>query len=111
MEILRQIRLLPHASSMPVMMLNSKGGRLLKSRGEQTGADDYLVKPIEPEELVSRVEALSVGRVISQTVMRSSPSDGATLRAGERKARSDRRRTFLPLPFEAAAERGRQSSW
>ena len=71
MEILRQLRLLPHAANMPVMMLTSKGGRLLKSRAEQTGADDYLVKPFEPDELVHRVEALLVGRDISRAVMRS----------------------------------------
>ena len=72
MEILRQLRASPHALHMPVMMLTSKGGRLLKSRAEQTGADDYLVKPFEPDELVRRVEALLVGRDISRAVMRSS---------------------------------------
>lgn len=68
MEILRQLRLLPHASDTPVMMLTSKGGRLLKSRAEQTGADDYMVKPFQPQELVRRVEALLVGRDISRSV-------------------------------------------
>ncbi len=71
MEILRQLRLLPHAADMPVMMLTSKGGRLLKLRAEQTGADDYLVKPFDPDDLVRRVKALLVGRDISRAVMRS----------------------------------------
>ena len=64
MEILRQVRSLPYTADVPVMMLTSKGGRLLKARAEQTGADDYLVKPFQPDELVRRVEALLVGRDI-----------------------------------------------
>lgn len=71
MEILRQLRLLPHAADMPVMMLTAKGGRLLKVRAEQTGADDYMVKPFEPDDLVRRVEALLVGRDISRSTMQA----------------------------------------
>lgn len=70
MEILRQLRTLPYAADLPVMMLTSKGGRLLKVRAEQTGADDYIVKPFEPDDLVRRVEALLIGRDIARSATR-----------------------------------------
>ncbi len=58
MEILQEVRRLPHASAMPVMMLTACGGRLLKARADREGADDYVVKPFEPDNLLRRVEAL-----------------------------------------------------
>ena len=66
MEILREIRLGPQAVNMPVLMLTARGGRLLKTRAEQTGADDYVVKPFAPDDLVRRTEALLVGRGIAR---------------------------------------------
>ena len=72
MEIPRQLRQLPHMSGVPIMMLTSKGGELLKARAEQIGADDYLVKPFDPNDLVRRVEALLIGANMSRTVMPSS---------------------------------------
>lgn len=43
---------------LPVLMLTAKGETIHKVRGFETGADDYLVKPFEPAELVARVKAL-----------------------------------------------------
>ncbi|MFH5182028.1 response regulator transcription factor [Paenibacillus sp. TAB 01] len=43
---------------LPVLMLTAKGETVHKVRGFETGADDYLVKPFEPAELVARVKAL-----------------------------------------------------
>jgi len=43
---------------LPVLMLTAKGETSQKLRGFQVGADDYLVKPFEPLELVARVKAL-----------------------------------------------------
>ncbi|TAH52488.1 MAG: response regulator transcription factor [Chloroflexota bacterium] len=42
----------------PVLMLTAKGETAQKIKGFQHGADDYLVKPFEPAELVVRVRAL-----------------------------------------------------
>src|SRR6185503_13579221 len=42
----------------PVLMLTAKGETAQKIKGFQLGADDYLVKPFEPLELVARVKAL-----------------------------------------------------
>jgi two-component system, OmpR family, alkaline phosphatase synthesis response regulator PhoP len=41
-----------------ILMLTAKGQIQDRVRGLQTGADDYLVKPFNPDELVARVKAL-----------------------------------------------------
>lgn len=43
---------------LPVLMLTAKGATSQKLKGFEVGADDYLVKPFEPLELVARVKAL-----------------------------------------------------
>jgi two-component system, OmpR family, response regulator len=43
---------------LPVLMLTAKGETSDKVKGFRLGADDYLVKPFEPEELIARVRAL-----------------------------------------------------
>lgn len=43
---------------LPVLMLTAKGETVDKVKGFKLGADDYLVKPFEPEELAARVKAL-----------------------------------------------------
>lgn len=42
----------------PILMLTAKGETMQKVKGFELGADDYLVKPFEPIELVMRVKAL-----------------------------------------------------
>ena len=43
------------AYDMPLLMLTARGETPHKVKGFQLGADDYLVKPFEPLELVARV--------------------------------------------------------
>lgn len=45
-------------SDIPILMLTAKGETSQKVKGFSLGADDYLVKPFEPIELVIRVRAL-----------------------------------------------------
>lgn len=45
-------------SDIPLLMLTAKGETSQKVKGFRLGADDYLVKPFEPDELVARVKAL-----------------------------------------------------
>jgi len=54
-ELCRQLRA---SYDVPVLMLTAKGETAQKIKGFQLGADDYLVKPFEPLELVMRVKAL-----------------------------------------------------
>lgn len=43
---------------MPVMMITAKGDIMDKQSGFLSGADDYLVKPVDLQEMVLRVQAL-----------------------------------------------------
>lgn len=52
-EILKEDILVQH---MPIIMLTGKGDLTDKVHGINAGADDYMVKPFEPEELVARVK-------------------------------------------------------
>ncbi len=72
MDILREVRALPHGADRPVMMITANSGRLLMARAEQTGADDYIVKPFEPSDLVRRVEALLANGSIARAMRRAS---------------------------------------
>ena len=45
-------------SSVPVIMLSAKGADTDKIKGLSLGADDYLAKPFNPDELVARIEAI-----------------------------------------------------
>jgi two-component system, OmpR family, response regulator len=54
-EVCRRVRA---AGETPVLMLTARGETSQKVRGFELGADDYLVKPFEPLELVARVRAL-----------------------------------------------------
>jgi DNA-binding response OmpR family regulator len=54
-ELCRELRA---SYDLPILMLTAKGETSQKLKGFQLGADDYLVKPFEPLELVARVKAL-----------------------------------------------------
>jgi len=54
-QVCKEIR---RISSVPVIMLSAKGETFDKVRGLELGADDYIVKPFEPKELVARVRAV-----------------------------------------------------
>jgi DNA-binding response OmpR family regulator len=54
-EVLRDIR---NISDVPVIMLTAKSAEDDKIIGFDTGADDYIVKPFSPKELIRRVKAI-----------------------------------------------------
>ncbi|MGH7950267.1 MAG: response regulator [Candidatus Binataceae bacterium] len=58
LEICRQIRANPEISHLPVLIVTAKGTEVDKVLGLEIGADDYVVKPFSPRELVARVKAL-----------------------------------------------------
>jgi DNA-binding response OmpR family regulator len=57
-EALREIRLLRFAYATPVLMLTARRGEADEEIAMRAGANDYLRKPFDPDQLVSRVEAL-----------------------------------------------------
>ena len=67
-EVCRRIRAW---SKTPILMLTARGDEEDRIQGFDLGADDYLVKPFSPRELVSRVRAI-LRRVDNQTEAHSS---------------------------------------
>ena len=55
MEVCRRIRAW---ADTPILMLTARQGEEDRIAGLESGADDYLVKPFSPRELVSRVKAI-----------------------------------------------------
>lgn len=58
LELCRQIRTAPSLASIPVIFLTAKSGEADRVLGLELGADDYIVKPFSPRELVARVKAV-----------------------------------------------------
>ena len=54
-ETLKQIR---KESSLPILMFTSKNDSASKVRGLRAGADDYLTKPFDMDELIARILSL-----------------------------------------------------
>ncbi len=54
-DVCREIR---HSSSIPIIMLTAKGEEIDRILGLEMGADDYVVKPFSPREVVARIKAV-----------------------------------------------------
>ncbi|MBF0246762.1 MAG: phosphate regulon transcriptional regulator PhoB [Alphaproteobacteria bacterium] len=67
-EVCRQLRSAPETKDIPVLMLTARGEEEDRVRGIETGADDYVVKPYSPREVIARIKAL---------LRRANPSSGA----------------------------------
>ena len=57
LEVLRRLRE-GDSARIPVILLTAKGEHNDKLAGLRSGADDYMVKPFSPSELVARVDAV-----------------------------------------------------
>jgi DNA-binding response OmpR family regulator len=64
LDVTRELR---RSSSVPIVMLTARGDESDRVVGLELGADDYIVKPFSPKELVARIRA----------VLRRSASAGA----------------------------------
>ncbi|MEQ8247966.1 MAG: phosphate regulon transcriptional regulator PhoB [Alphaproteobacteria bacterium] len=57
-EVCRQLREDPDSKDVPVIMLTARGEESDRLKGLASGADDYVVKPFSPAELLARVRAV-----------------------------------------------------
>ena len=58
LEVCRQIRRAPSSRSLPIILLTARGEEADRVRGLDSGADDYVVKPFSPSELIARLRAV-----------------------------------------------------
>jgi DNA-binding response OmpR family regulator len=58
LEVCRQLRQDAATATLPVVMLTAKGEEVDRVLGLELGADDYIVKPFSPKEVVARVRAV-----------------------------------------------------
>ena len=57
LEVCRRLRQNPVTQGIPIVMLTARGDEVDRVLGLEMGADDYVVKPFSPRELVARVRA------------------------------------------------------
>ena len=57
-EVCRRIRRRPDPRPLPIVMLTARGEEADRVRGLDGGADDYVVKPFSPAELLARIRAI-----------------------------------------------------
>lgn len=70
-------RWLRERSNVPIIMLTARREEIDRIAGLEMGADDYMVKPFSPQELVSRV------RAVMRRIDRSSTKEGQALAKSE----------------------------
>lgn len=58
LTICQALRHDPTTAAIPIIMLTARGEESDRIRGLELGADDYVVKPFSPKEMVARVAAL-----------------------------------------------------
>lgn len=74
LDVLRRLRL---TSAVPVILLTARGADADKITGLEMGADDYVAKPFNPEELTARVRA-----VLRRAQTREAPASSDKLVCG-----------------------------
>lgn len=57
LETVGELRARPENDTLPIVLVTGRADVSDRVAGLEAGADDYLVKPVEPEELVARVRA------------------------------------------------------
>lgn len=58
LEIIKQLRSQERTKAIPIIMLTARAEENNKVMGLEEGADDYIVKPFSPRELIARIQAV-----------------------------------------------------
>ncbi|GAB3615998.1 two-component system response regulator MtrA [Okibacterium endophyticum] len=104
-------RLIRQESGIPILMLTAKSDTADVVKGLESGADDYMVKPFNPKELVARIRTRLRPPAPQQSQEVLQVGDLSLDVAGHEVRRGDRRISLTPLEFDlllALAEKPQQ---
>jgi len=62
-EVCYRARAEPRTARLPIIMLSAKVQEIDKATGLRAGANEYLTKPADPEEVLTRVKALLAEKI------------------------------------------------
>ncbi len=57
-EVCRKLRENPDTANIPIIMISAKSEEFDRITGLDKGADDYIIKPFSPAELIARIKAI-----------------------------------------------------
>ncbi|GAG90070.1 unnamed protein product, partial [marine sediment metagenome] len=68
-EVCHRLRAEPQTAKLPILILSAKAREMDKATGLTVGADDYMTKPADPLEIISRVESLLAKKTAAKSEM------------------------------------------
>jgi DNA-binding response OmpR family regulator len=96
-SLLKTIR---EKSKVPVMMITARGEEYDKLLGFELGADDYVVKPFSPKEVVARVKAI-LARTSGESEVEKTEYEGISINVSSRQVTVDGEKIDLtPKEFD-----------
>jgi two-component system alkaline phosphatase synthesis response regulator PhoP len=90
LEVCRRLRAEPVTAAIPVIMLTARASEVDRVLGLEIGADDYVVKPFSPRELLARVHA-----VLRRTHGEDTPAPHEVFERGRLRVDFDTYEAFL----------------
>ncbi len=66
-EVCYRLRAEPRTAQLPILMLSAKVQEIDKATGLRAGANEYLTKPADPEQVLTRVKALLGDKIAARS--------------------------------------------
>ena len=86
-ELVRRLRAQPATALLPVILVTSLDAQSERVKGIEAGADDFLAKPVNWEELFARVRSLLRVKALQDELKEvNAQARGARARAGRRSS-------------------------
>lgn len=96
-EVCKYIKQEKRLSQIPVLMLTAKGEEVDRIVGLELGADDYVVKPFSPRELVLRVKAILKREILEEPASDVLSIDKVVIDIARHKVNVDKKEIELTL--------------
>lgn len=91
LEVCREVR---KTSAVPILMVTARGEEMDRVVGLELGADDYIVKPYSPRELVARIRANLRRTVLQEAIPAAAAAAETTVTLGSVMICLERREVF-----------------